>query len=115
MIGGPTEENLIDFYTDGGIIFSGMFPHRPEDILAAGFAYTGISNQVHGLDGSQGLPSDRNFEALVEICYTAQLKTGWTLQPDFQYIWRPEIGVPEPSGKTVPNAAVWGVRTTINF
>jgi len=111
----PTEENLIDFYTDGGIIFSGMFPHRPEDILAAGFAYTGISNQVHGLDGSQGLPSDRNFEALVEICYTAQLKTGWTLQPDFQYIWRPEIGVPEPSGKTVPNAAVWGVRTTINF
>ena len=55
------------------------------------------------------------IEALVEICYTAQLKTGWTLQPDFQYIWRPEIGVPEPSGKTVPNAAVWGVRTTINF
>jgi len=24
--------------------FSGMFPHRPEDVLAAGFAYTGISN-----------------------------------------------------------------------
>ena len=96
--------------------FSGMFPHRPDDILAAGFAYTGISNQVHGLDGSQGLPSDRNFEALVEICYKAQLKTGWTLQPDFQYIWQPEGGVPEPSGKgTVPNAAVWGVRTTINF
>jgi methyltransferase (TIGR00027 family) len=30
--------------------------------------------------------------------------------------WQPGGGVPEPSGKgTVPNAAVWGVRTTINF
>jgi porin len=116
VIGGPTEQKLVDFYVDGGITFSGMFPHRPDDILAAGFAYTGISNDVHGFNGTQDLPSARNFEALLEICYTAQLKTGWTLQPDFQYIWQPGGGVPEPSGKgTVPNAAVWGVRTTINF
>jgi porin len=53
---------------------------------------------------------------LLEICYTAQLKTGWTLQPDFQYVWQPGGSVPEPSGKgIVPNAAVWGLRTTINF
>jgi len=71
VIGGPTEQNLIDFYTDGGIIFSGMFPHRPDDILAAGFAYTGISNQVHGLDGSQGLPSDRNRGAFRDLLHGA--------------------------------------------
>ena len=93
-----------------------MIPHRADDILAAGFAYTGIANDVHGLDGSQGLPSDRKFEALLEICYTAKLKTGWTLQPDFQYIWQSGGGAPETSGKgTVPNAVVWGVRSTINF
>ena len=116
VIGGPTEQNLVDFYADGGVTFSGMIPHRADDILAAGFAYTGIANDVHGLDGSQGLPSDRKFEALLEICYTAKLKTGWTLQPDFQYIWQPGGGAPEPSGKgTVPNAVVWGVRSTINF
>ena len=115
MIGGPTEQNLIDFYVDGGITFSGMFPHRANDTLAAGFAYTGISNDVRGLNGVQGLADARNFEGLFEICYTAQLKTGWTLQPDFQYIWQPEGASPEPSGKTVPNAAVWGIRTTVNF
>ena len=57
----------------------------------------------------------RNFEALFEICYTAKLKPGWTFQPDFQYIWQPQGGALEPSGKSVPNAAVWGIRTTINF
>jgi porin len=116
VIGGPTEQKLVNFYVDGGVTFSGMFPHRRDDILAAGFAYTGISNDVHGFNGSQDLLNARNFEALLEICYTAQLKTGWTLQPDFQYIWQPGGGVPEPTGKgTVPNAAVWGLRTTINF
>jgi porin len=92
-----------------------MFPHRPHDTFAAGFAYTGISNDVRGFNGSQGLANARNFEALFEICYTAQLKPGWTFQPDFQYIWQPEGGALEPSGKSVPNAAVWGIRTTINF
>jgi porin len=93
-----------------------MFPHRADDTLAAGFAYTGLSNDVHDFEGSQDLANARNFEALFEICYTAQLRKGWTLQPDFQYIWQPGGHVPEPSGRgTVPNAAVWGVRTTINF
>jgi porin len=115
-IGGPTEQNLVNFYADGGVTFSGVIPHRADDKLGIGVAYTGISNDVHGFDGAQGLPSDRTFEALLEICYTAQLKTGWTLQPDFQYLWQPGGGVPEPSGKaTVPNVAVWGVRTTVNF
>jgi len=51
-----------------------------------------------------------------EICYTAHLRKGWTLKPDFQYIWQVGGGAPKPSGRgTVPNAAVWGLRTTINF
>jgi porin len=114
VIGAPTEQNLVDFYADGGITFSGMIPHRTNDILGIGLAYTRISNDVHGFDGDAGPPSARTHEALLEICYTAQLKSGWTLQPDFQYIWQPSGS--EPSGKgTISNAAVWGVRTTINF
>ena len=114
IIGAPRESNLVDFYADGGITFSGMMPYRADDKLGIGVAYTGISNE-HGFDGGSGLSSARTFEALVEICYTARLRTGWTLQPDFQYIWQPS-GTPEPSGRgTIPNAAVWGVRTVINF
>jgi len=110
VIGAPAQQNLVDFYADGGITFSGMIPHRANDILAVGFAYTGL-----GLDETPGLASARTNEALLEICYTARLKPGWTLQPDFQYIWQ-SSGGSDPSGKaTIPNAAVWGVRTTINF
>jgi porin len=71
---------------------------------------------MHGLGEASGPLRVGSFEALLEICYTAQLSTGWTLQPDFQYFWQPGGGPPEPSGKgTIANAAVWGVRTTINF
>ena len=50
VIGAPTDQNLVDFYADGGITFSGMIPQRAEDILGIGFAYTGISSEAHGFD-----------------------------------------------------------------
>ena len=47
------------------------------------------------LTGTQGLSVVRNHETLLEISYTAELRPGWTLQPDFQYIWQPGGNVPE--------------------
>jgi len=116
VIGAPSDRNLVDFYADGGLTFSGMIPGRPDDAFAIGFAYTGISDQVHGFDVDLGEPIDRDYEALLEICYTVQVANGWTLQPDFQYIWQPGGNVPNESGNAaVANAAVVGVRTTIGF
>jgi porin len=111
----PSDRNLIDFYADGGVTFSGIIPHRSDDQLGIGFAYTGISKDAHGLDLDTGLSVARSYEALLEICYTIQLNAGWTLQPDFQYIWQPGGGVPDQAGGSVENAAVVGARTTINF
>jgi porin len=116
VIGAPEDRNLIDFYADGGLTFSGMIPGRPDDAFAIGFAYTGISNQVRAYDVDLGEPVARNYEALLEICYTMQLAKGWTLQPDFQYIWQPGGNVPNESGNgAVADAAVVGARTTISF
>ena len=116
VFGAPSDRNLVDFYADGGVTFIGMIPHRSDDVLGIGFAYTGISSQAHGFDIDSGLPVARNFEALFEICYTMQLKTGWTLQPDFQYIWQPGGNVPNDTGTgTVGSATVLGLRTTVNF
>ena len=50
VIGAPSDQNLVDFYAEGGITFSGMIPHRADDSLGIGFAYTGISDRVHGFD-----------------------------------------------------------------
>jgi porin len=115
-IGAPGQKNLVEFYADGGVTFSGMIPGRADDKLGIGLAYSEVSNEAHALGVESGRPIPITNEALFEICYTAQLNPGWTLQPDFQYIFQPGGGIPEPGGKgTVPNTAVWGIRTTINF
>jgi porin len=115
VIGAPSDRNLIDFYADGGITFSGMIRSRPDDSFAIGFAYTGISDQVSAFDIDSGAPVARNYEALLEICYTMQLASGWTLQPDFQYFWQPGGNVTDENGRVVENAAVFGARTSISF
>jgi porin len=110
VIGAPSDRNLVDFYFDGGVTFTGMIPGRPADALAVGFAYTGISNQASAFDIDAGEPVARNYEALIEICYTFEIKQGWTLQPDFQYIFQPGGNVAGDS-----DATVLGARTSISF
>jgi porin len=110
VVGAPQDQNLIDIYFDGGITFTGMIPGRPDDGLAIGFAYTGISNQVHAFDVDLGESVAQNYEALIEVCYTYQIKAGWTVQPDFQYIFQPGGNV---AGQD--DATVLGARTSISF
>lgn len=110
VIGAPQDQNLIDIYFDTGVTFIGMIPGRPNDGLAIGFAYTGISDRVHGYDVDLGEPVARNYEALIEICYTYQVKPGWTVQPDFQYIFQPGGNV-----AGVEDATVLGARTSVSF
>jgi porin len=110
VIGAPEDRNLVDFYFDGGVTFTGMFRNRPNDALAVGFAHTGISDQVHAFDVDSGEPVARNYEALIEVCYTYEIKPGWSLQPDFQYIFQPGGNV-----AGVDDATVLGARTSIAF
>ncbi len=107
--GAPDDRNLVDFYFDGGLTFTGMIPGRPNDALAIGYAYTGISNDVTANDITLREPGPRREEQLIEIAYTMEIMNGWTLQPDFQYIWNPS-GDPG-----LDNAAVIGARNTFTF
>jgi porin len=110
------DRNLVDFYGEVGMTFTGMFRRRPNDALGIGFAYVGISDSVHAFDVELGEPVARNHESALEICYTIQLKEGLILQPDFQYIWQPGGNVSKENGNgAVPNAAVVGLRSTISF
>jgi porin len=110
VIGAPQDRNLIDFYFDGGVTFTGMFRNRPNDALAIGFAYTNISDTVSAFDVDFGEAVIRNYEALIEVCYTFEVKPGWYVQPDFQYIFQPGGNV---AGQK--DAAVVGARSSIAF
>ena len=59
-------------------------PRRPDDVFGIGLAYTGVSDPASAFDRESGLSVIRNHETLLEISYTAEIKPGWTLQPDLQ-------------------------------
>lgn len=110
IAGAPEDRNLVDFYFDLGLTFTGMIPGRPNDALAVGFAYTGISDEVSAFDVDSGEPVARDYESLVEIAYTFEVTTGWNVQPDFQYLWNPGGGV-----DGADDAIIVGARNTLSF
>ena len=101
----------------------GLWSQRPDDQFGFSAAYTEFSPSVHAFDldtaqsSGENLPA-RNYELLLEATYQAQIMPGWTVQPDFEYVFHPGGGVVNPlnpaSGR-IPDAAVFGVRTTIQF
>ena len=116
VIGSPSDRNQIDAYFDTGVVFTGMIARRPNDVFGVGLAYTGISDDASAFDRDSGLSIIRNHEVLLEISYTAEIVPGWTLQPDFQYIWNPGGNVPDDTGtQAIKDATVLGARTTISF
>lgn len=116
VVSSPSDRNQIDSYFDTGLVFTGMLPRRPNDVFGIGMAYTGISDRAAAFDRDSGLSVIRNHEVLLEISYTAQMVTGWYLQPDFQYIWNPGGDVPDDTGTgAIKDATVVGLRSTIGF
>jgi porin len=122
IAGSPGDRNPVDFYLDGGIVFSGLVPGRPEDSFGAALAYARISGPARGLDRDTvafgTLQPIRAHEAALEINYKAQIVPGFVVIPDFQYIWNPggHIAVdPAESPRAIKDAAVVGVRTVINY
>ena len=118
----PPDRNQISFYFDGGVVFDGVIPGRADDILAVGYSYSDISPSLSALDRDMLLAGTytliQDYESLFEVSYTAQIVPGWTIQPDFQYMWHPGGNVPinsAPGAPAIPNATVVGVRTTINY
>ena len=106
---GPEDRNLVDFYFDLGLTFSGMVPGRPDDGFAIGYAYTGISDEVRAFNVDAGEPVGTGYEALIEVVYIAEIMDGWALQPNFQYIFNPE------GGAAADDATVVGLRNTLAF
>lgn len=118
----PPDRNKISFYVDGGITFSGVVPGRADDVFGLGFSYSAISPSLSDLDRDTVLAGTglliRDYEALIEFSYRAQIVPGWTIQPDVQYIWHPGGNVPinsAPGAPAIPDATIVGVRTTINY
>ena len=109
----PSDRNLISAQLNGGIIFAGLIPGRPDDRFGVSVLYSRFSSGIRGFDQDviniTGVPGTvRDYEANIELSYVAQIVPGWTVQPDFQYIRH-------PSGVSGRDAKMLGVRTMLKF
>jgi porin len=120
--GSPSDRNLIDLYFDGGIVFSGMIPGRPDDVVSFGAAYARISNDVRAFDldtvsfNNGGLV--RSAEKMLEFNYQAQIAQGWQIDLDVQHILSPGGNVANPSdasGAAIPASTVLTLHTSIKY
>ena len=124
VAGAPADRNLIDLYADTGIEFIGLSDARPDDKFGIAAGYAHVSKRAQALDADyRALVNPnwpmRNFEGLLTAVYQYQIRDGWTLQPNFQYIIHPGGGATNPSGPLagtpLKNASVFGLRTTLKF
>jgi porin len=59
----------------------------------------------------------RGSETFIEVTYQAQVTPWLQVQPDFQYVFNPGGGIPDPNNPTqrLGNEVVLGVRANTTF
>ena len=105
----PSDRNLINAYIDGGIVFAGLIPKRPDDKFGVGVVYARFSDSIRAFDRDTvaftGVPGPvRDYETNLELTYVAEIVPGWLVQPNLQFIWH-------PNGDATRNATVVGARS----
>jgi porin len=118
----PADRNLVSFYADAGLAFSGPLEGRSNDVAGIAFAYGAISPDRQELDRDfsslAGSPRPvQDYEAVLELTYSAQLSPWWRLQPDVQYVIHPGGYIQNPvTGRgAIGSALVFGLRSAIVF
>jgi porin len=120
----PSDRNLVSFYLDGGVQWTGFSAARPNDKVGVAMTYARISDGARQFDRDVQLYTGvatpvRDYEAILEMTYLYEVKTNVVVQPLFQYVIHPGGGVVDPNNPTqtrrIRDAAVFGVRTTIGF
>ncbi len=135
----PDNRNLVSFYVDGGLTFTGLIPGRPTDLIGVGAAYDKISAAARAFDrdtrlfagaaalanpGFTGLPGSpfspvRDQEVMIEALYTINVTSWMSVDFDVQHFFHPSGHVLAASGpdlgKVVRDTTVFGLNTQIKF
>ncbi len=120
ITGAPADRNLVNFYFDTGLVYTGLFPSRPEDKIGFAAAYAHVSDRARQLDQdtafftTPGYPT-RSSEIGLELTYQAKLMPWWTLQADLQHVIRPSGGVLNDDGASRRNVWMTGLRSVVSF
>jgi porin len=122
LMGAPGDRNLLSFSVNGGVVLKAPLPTRDNDSVGLGFGLVKLSSSATGFDHDvvffTGMPYPiQSSETFIELTYQIQVAPWLVLQPDFQYVFNPGGGIPNPNAPTlrVGNEAVFGIRSTVTF
>ncbi len=110
----PFDRNLIGWYLDFGATFKRPLTERADDTAGIAFGIARISGRAKALDRDfarlGASRSVRDYEAVLELTYQAQIAPWLSIQPDLQFIFHPG-----GSSGAVRDDIVLGVRTIVRF
>lgn len=117
MMGGPADRNLVSFSVNAGVTLKAPFSGRDNDTAGIGFGFAKISGSAIAFERDSNAFPIRSSETFIEVTYQAQITPWLQVQPDFEYVFNPGGGVPDPSdpARRLGNAAILGLRTNIVF
>lgn len=115
--GNPGDRNPLDFYADTGLTFAAFIAGRPDDVFGFAVGYGHVASRASAADRDAALLVVRDYEAVFEANYRAEILPGLALIPDFQYVWHPgtHVAQPDDPAAAVKDAAIVGVRSTLKF
>lgn len=78
----PEDRNELARYFGGGLIYTGLFEERNEDVLGLGIARAELSDRITDREG-------RTSETVFELFYKARVLPWLTVQTDLQFVGNP--------------------------
>ncbi len=108
-----SDRNPISAQVDGGMVFAGLIPQRPNDKFGASIEYARFSDAVRAFNRDTfaltgvAVPI-RDHETNLELTYMAQIVPGWTVQPNLTFVWH-------AAGHASRNATVVGARSIVRY
>jgi porin len=110
----PGDRNLISESWEAGIATVGLLPGRPADAVALGFAGLQWGHAARGaVRDDIAINRTRHpapdGEHVVELTWRAEVRPGWAIQPDVQWIRHPG------GSSAIPDVLAVGLRTSFSF
>jgi len=100
--------NQVAYYAGGGLVYTGLFPDRDEDVLGLGVSVAFNGDRFETAQEAAGAPVDSQ-ETAFELTYWIPVLPWLSVQLDAQYIRNPST---DPA---LDNASLVGLRYQVTF
>jgi porin len=104
----PPSKNTLEYFADAGLVYRGLLPKRPDDTLGAFGILGEFSSDLRDVQRAEH-DEVQTQEWVLELNYRVQLSLWFYLEPDLQYVIRPN------GTRNVGNTLVLAVETGLTL